>query len=73
MCLTNDEKPPRLLSAFTVNGCVYMFVFVAECVCDHGKCEDGLAGSGRCVCYKGWKGASCSAGKTHTNTPSRAH
>lgn len=47
--------------------------FVAECVCDHGKCEDGLAGSGRCVCYKGWKGASCSVGKTHTNTPSRAH
>lgn len=42
-------------------------VCVAECVCDHGKCEDGLTGSGRCVCYKGWKGASCSVGKTHTH------
>lgn len=38
-------------------------VCVAECNCANGKCEDGLTGSGRCVCYKGWKGASCSLGK----------
>lgn len=32
MWLTNDEKPPRLLSAFTVNGCVYVFVLQSVCV-----------------------------------------
>jgi len=33
------------------------------CHCGHGKCSDGIAGNGSCVCNTGWKleGGSCSA------------
>ena len=29
------------------------------CNCNHGTCDDGITGTGTCVCNAGWEGASC--------------
>lgn len=64
-CNSSTDSPPTLSKSSRTDDERHLLtqMCVAECTCDHGKCADGLEGTGRCVCYKGWKGASCSVGK----------
>ena len=50
-------KLPRLSGAPTCTTCLPGF-FGSNCQqckpCNHGKCDDGLSGTGQCICDEGW-------------------
>ena len=37
----------------------YWGKFCQQCRCQHGICNDGYNGTGKCFCEKGWTGVNC--------------